>query len=206
MKKQFTFCAIIALALALIATTVPPTPPISNSSSGGVVKVTRNANVLSQTVDRSTVTPELVTTYADGTVKRTPLYRYREAPVPTRYTSDRLQALRLARATAEAENAKVEALTRLAQEKEQARDTRRLTHTRTFSKLKLIRALKASGAWERVKAFIASSGLEDEWQACQVIYEADEAFVQALSQARQLIQVTDAQVEAILSQCIVDAN
>lgn len=38
-----------------------------------------------------------------------------------------------------------------------------------YSKLKLIVASKAAGKWEAFKAFIASAGYEDEWQACQFL-------------------------------------
>ena len=48
-----------------------------------------------------------------------------------------------------------------------------------YSKLKLIVASKAAGKWEAFKAFIASAGYEDEWQACQFLSSGYEQFEQA---------------------------
>ena len=48
-----------------------------------------------------------------------------------------------------------------------------------YSKLKLIVASKAAGKWEAFKAFIASAGYEDEWQACQFLSSGYAQFEQA---------------------------
>lgn len=48
-----------------------------------------------------------------------------------------------------------------------------------YSKLKLIVASKAAGKWDAIKAFIASAGYEDEWQACQFLSSGYAQFEQA---------------------------
>ena len=48
-----------------------------------------------------------------------------------------------------------------------------------YSKLRLIVASKAAGKWEAFKAFIASAGYEDEWQACQFLSSGYEQFEKA---------------------------
>lgn len=48
-----------------------------------------------------------------------------------------------------------------------------------YSKLKLIVASKAAGKWDAIKAFIASAGYEDEWNACQFLSSGYEQFEQA---------------------------
>ena len=48
-----------------------------------------------------------------------------------------------------------------------------------YSKLKLIVASKAAGKWEAFKAFIASAGYEDEWNAAQFLSSNYAQFEQA---------------------------
>ena len=48
-----------------------------------------------------------------------------------------------------------------------------------YSKLKLIVASKAAGKWEAFKAFIASAGYEDEWNAAQFLSSGYAQFEQA---------------------------
>ena len=48
-----------------------------------------------------------------------------------------------------------------------------------YSKLKLIVASKAAGKWEEFKAFIASAGYEDEWNAAQFLSSNYAQFEQA---------------------------
>lgn len=68
-----------------------------------------------------------------------------------------------------------------------------------YSKLKLIVASKAAGKWEAFKAFIASAGYEDEWQACQFISSGYEQFEQAKAAIIAAGIATAEEIEAILA-------
>ena len=68
-----------------------------------------------------------------------------------------------------------------------------------YSKLKLIVASKAAGKWEAFKAFIASAGYEDEWQACQFLSSGYEQFEQAKTAVIASGIATAEEVDAILS-------
>ena len=68
-----------------------------------------------------------------------------------------------------------------------------------YSKLKLIVASKAAGKWEAFKAFIASAGYEDEWQACQFLSSGYEQFEQAKQAVIAAGIATAEEVEAILA-------
>ena len=68
-----------------------------------------------------------------------------------------------------------------------------------YSKLKLIVASKAAGKWEAFKAFIAQSGYEDEWQACQFLSSGYEQFEQAKAAVIAAGIATSEEVDAILS-------
>ena len=68
-----------------------------------------------------------------------------------------------------------------------------------YSKLKLIVASKAAGKWEAFKAFIASAGYEDEWQACQFLSSGYAQFEQAKSAIIVAGIATAEEIEAILS-------
>ena len=68
-----------------------------------------------------------------------------------------------------------------------------------YSKLKLIVASKAAGKWEAFKAFIASAGYEDEWQACQFLSSGYEQFEQAKTAIIEAGIATAEEVEAILA-------
>ena len=68
-----------------------------------------------------------------------------------------------------------------------------------YSKLKLIVASKAAGKWEAFKAFIASAGYEDEWQACQFLSSGYEQFEQAKTAIIEAGIATAEEIEAILS-------
>ena len=67
-----------------------------------------------------------------------------------------------------------------------------------YSKLKLIVASKAAGKWEAFKAFIASAGYEDEWQACQFLSSGYEQFEQAKTAIIAAGIATAEEIEAIL--------
>ena len=68
-----------------------------------------------------------------------------------------------------------------------------------YSKLKLIVASKAAGKWDAFKAFIASAGYEDEWQACQFLSSGYAQFEQAKTAIIAAGIATDEEIEAILS-------
>ena len=68
-----------------------------------------------------------------------------------------------------------------------------------YSKLKLIVAAKASGKWDAFKAFIASAGYEDEWQACQFLSSDYEQFEQAKAAIIAAGVATAEEIEAILA-------
>lgn len=68
-----------------------------------------------------------------------------------------------------------------------------------YSKLKLIVASKAAGKWEAFKAFIASAGYEDEWQACQFLSSGYAQFEQAKTAIIAAGVANAEEIEAILS-------
>ena len=72
-------------------------------------------------------------------------------------------------------------------------------HVIRYSKLKLIVASKAAGKWEAFKAFIASAGYEDEWQACQFLSSGYEQFEQAKAAIIAAGIATAEEIEAILA-------
>lgn len=50
-----------------------------------------------------------------------------------------------------------------------------------YSKLLLIRNLKAENLWDYIKNFIIKNGLKDEWDACTYITESDSMFQEMLN-------------------------
>ena len=68
-----------------------------------------------------------------------------------------------------------------------------------YSKLKLIVASKAAGKWEAFKAFIASAGYEDEWQACQFLSSGYAQFEQAKTAIIAAGIATSEEIEEILA-------
>ena len=68
-----------------------------------------------------------------------------------------------------------------------------------YSKLKLIVASKAAGKWDAFKAFIASAGYEDEWQACQFLSSGYAQFEQAKTAVIAAGIATAEEIEAILA-------
>ena len=68
-----------------------------------------------------------------------------------------------------------------------------------YSKLKLIVASKAAGKWEAFKAFIASAGYEDEWQACQFLSSGYAQFEQAKTAVIAAGIATSEEIDAILA-------
>ena len=68
-----------------------------------------------------------------------------------------------------------------------------------YSKLKLIVASKAAGKWDAFKAFIASAGYEDEWNAAQFLSSGYEQFEQAKTAIIAAGIATAEEIEAILA-------
>ena len=68
-----------------------------------------------------------------------------------------------------------------------------------YSKLKLIVASKEAGKWEAFKAFIASAGYEDEWNAAQFLSSGYEQFEQAKTAIIAAGIATAEEIEAILA-------
>ena len=68
-----------------------------------------------------------------------------------------------------------------------------------YSKLKLIVASKAAGKWEAFKAFIASAGYEDEWNAAQFLSSGYAQFEQAKTAIIAAGVATAEEIEAILT-------
>ena len=68
-----------------------------------------------------------------------------------------------------------------------------------YSKLKLIVASKAAGKWEEFKAFIASAGYEDEWNAAQFLSSNYAQFEQAKAAIIAAGVATAEEIEAILA-------
>ena len=73
---------------------------------------------------------------------------------------------------------------------------------RVFSKLYLIVALKKRGLYENFKEMIVSAGLEDLWQAANELNEGFDGFDAYLAQAKSALNLTDAEVEAILGEAV----
>ena len=68
-----------------------------------------------------------------------------------------------------------------------------------YSKLKLIVASKAAGKWEAFKAFIASAGYEDGWNAAQFLSSGYEQFEQAKKAIIAAGIATAEEIEKILA-------
>ena len=68
-----------------------------------------------------------------------------------------------------------------------------------YSKLKLIVASKSAGKWDAFKAFIASAGYEDEWQACQFLSSGYAQFEQAKTAIIAAGIAAAEEIDAILS-------
>ena len=73
---------------------------------------------------------------------------------------------------------------------------------RIFSKLYLILALKKRGLYENFKEMLASAGLEDLWQAANELNDGFDGFDVYLAQAKAALNLTDAEVEAILGEAV----
>ena len=68
-----------------------------------------------------------------------------------------------------------------------------------YSKLKLIVASKSAGKWDAFKAFIASAGYEDEWNAAQFLSSNYAQFEQAKTAIIAAGIATAEEIDAILA-------
>mgnify|MGYP000379104949 CR=1 FL=1 len=75
---------------------------------------------------------------------------------------------------------------------------------RTFSKLKLVAALKAIDKWVLVRTWIAEKGYFDLYLAAQNFREDNPDFIAALAELKEYAGMTDAEIDAVLEQCIWD--
>ena len=75
---------------------------------------------------------------------------------------------------------------------------------RVFSKLKIVLALKKAGLWVLTKTWIEENGLYDLYLAAQDFSEDNEFFLKGKAELQQLARKTEAEIEAILSQCVAD--
>ena len=71
-----------------------------------------------------------------------------------------------------------------------------------YSKLKLIVASKAAGKWDAFKAFIASAGYEDEWNAAQFLSSGYAQFEQAKTAIIAAGIATAEEIDAILAESV----
>ena len=75
---------------------------------------------------------------------------------------------------------------------------------RTFSKLKLVAALKAADKWVLVKTWLEEKSYYDYYLAAQNFAEDNALFVEGKEAIKRYLGMTDEQIEAILSQCVAD--
>ena len=68
-----------------------------------------------------------------------------------------------------------------------------------YSKLAIITAARQAGKWQALKALIADSGLEDEWQAAAYVSDAHPAFVAATNAVVAAGVATAEEVAALLA-------
>ena len=78
-----------------------------------------------------------------------------------------------------------------------------LVNARTFSKLRVAVALRACGAWPQVKAYLEANDLWDLFLLAQDFREDDPLFISGKAVLQAQLGWTDAQVEAVLSQCVL---
>lgn len=68
----------------------------------------------------------------------------------------------------------------------------------TYSKMRVVIALKELGVWPQVKQWIIDQDLYDEYLAAQDFAEDDPAFIQGRAALQAVLGLTDAQVQEIL--------
>ena len=75
---------------------------------------------------------------------------------------------------------------------------------RTFSKLKLVAALKAADKWVLVKTWLEEKSYYDYYLAAQNFAEDNELFAEGKAAIQRYLNMSDEDIEAILSQCVAD--
>ena len=75
---------------------------------------------------------------------------------------------------------------------------------RTFSKLKLVAALKAADKWVLVKTWLEEKAYYDYYLAAQNFAEDNELFLEGKAAIQRYLNMSDEDIEAILSQCVAD--
>ena len=70
----------------------------------------------------------------------------------------------------------------------------------TYSKMRIVAALRDIGAWPQVKQWIIDQDLYDLYLAAQDVRSDNEYFAQGRAALQQALGLTDAQVEAILEE------
>lgn len=82
--------------------------------------------------------------------------------------------------------------------------TRGAAGPRTFSKLKILLALKKRNLWVLVRTWIEEHGLYDFYLAAQFFTEDNEYFVQGRDELQAFSGKTDEEIEEILAESIAD--
>ena len=75
---------------------------------------------------------------------------------------------------------------------------------RIFSKLKLVAALKAADKWVLVKTWLEEKAYYDYYLAAQNFAEDNELFAEGKAAIQRYLNMSDEEIEAILSQCVAD--
>lgn len=76
--------------------------------------------------------------------------------------------------------------------------------TRVFSKFKLFCAIKQLGYWDKIKAWLEENDLWDAFLLAQVVSEDNAQFSAGLKTIKELLGMSDEDIEKILSQCLAD--
>ena len=75
---------------------------------------------------------------------------------------------------------------------------------RIFSKLKLVAALKAVDKWVLVKTWLEEKAYYDYYLAAQNFAEDNALFLEGKAAIQRYLNMSDEDIEAILSQCVAD--
>ena len=75
---------------------------------------------------------------------------------------------------------------------------------RIFSKLKLVAALKAADKWVLVKTWLEEKAYYDYYLAAQNFAEDNALFLEGKAAIQRYLNMSDEDIEAILSQCVAD--
>ena len=82
--------------------------------------------------------------------------------------------------------------------------TREAVGPRTFSKLKMLLALKKRNLWVLVRTWIEEHGLYDFYLAAQFFTEDNEYFIEGRKELQKFSGKTDEEIEEILAESIAD--